>query len=134
MPVNSLSACLRFLVVLPLVCSCNAASYTSSIEQQLRESKAHRQMMQLSAKENKGKKLSPEENDLQREVVKLVECSPSHRLGSGIFSWRIKSLKKLLSNKVITRLWFENILGNVGSSPKDPRPRLTYIFSFPYNS
>jgi len=66
-----------------------------------REKMRLRQMMQLSAKENKGKKLSPEENDLQREVVKLVECSPSHRLGSGIFSWRIKSLKKLLSNKVV---------------------------------
>jgi hypothetical protein len=66
-------------------------------------------MMQLSAKENKGKKLSPEENDLQKEVVRLVECSPSHRLGSGIFSWRIKSLKKLLSNKVITRLYLLNV-------------------------
>ena len=62
--------------------------------------------MQISAKESKGKKLSAEESELQKEVQKLVETSPSHRLQSGIFSWRIKSLKKILSNKVIRlSLW-----------------------------
>jgi hypothetical protein len=65
--------------------------------------------MQLSAKENKGKKLTVEETELQKEVCRLVEPSLSHRNGSGIFSWRIKSLKKLLSNKVIRPVAFLEI-------------------------
>ena len=59
--------------------------------------------MQLSSKEAKGKSLSPTETDLQKEVLKLVECSPCHHNTSGIFSWQIKSLKKFLENKVPTK-------------------------------
>ena len=57
--------------------------------------------MQLTSKEAKGKTLQPEENDLKKEVLALVECSPVSRETSGIYSWRIKSLKKILENKVV---------------------------------
>jgi hypothetical protein len=57
--------------------------------------------MQLTAKEAKGKALTLDELDLQKQVTKIVECGPCDNQQSGIFSWRIKSLKNLLENKCV---------------------------------
>ena len=68
-----------------------------------------RQKMQIEAKNAKGKKLSPEEDELKKEVDRLVDKAPCYFEGSSgnpIYSWQIKSLKKILAKKVCVGVVF----------------------------
>ena len=68
-----------------------------------------RQKMQIEAKNAKGKKLSPEEDELKKEVDRLVDKAPCYFEGSSgnpIYSWQIKSLKKILAQKVCVGVVF----------------------------
>ena len=49
-----------------------------------REKMRLRQMKELTAKEAKGKTLTPDEADLQKQVVKLVESAPCDNQASGV--------------------------------------------------
>mmetsp|Transcript_97265 Transcript_97265/g.156867 ORF Transcript_97265/g.156867 Transcript_97265/m.156867 type:complete len:568 (-) Transcript_97265:1018-2721(-) len=66
-----------------------------------REKMRLRQMMQLSAKEALGKTLSVDEIELKKLVENLVEEAPCHQDNFGLYSWRIRPLKKILENKVV---------------------------------
>jgi hypothetical protein len=100
--------------------------------------------MQIEAKNAKGKKLSPEEDELKKEVDRLVDKAPCYFEGSSgnpIYSWQIKSLKKILAKKVCgcCVIWLsyssvEGWAGNLAYGFLKPKLHLTMKMARPPGS